>query len=580
MKRLFCCTVLFLILQETSIISQPFNFKWARSFGGSNSEEPRFMKLDKQGNVYLFFETWSDQFSIENKFFYSWIFPENRPINNVLLKYNKNGNLLWGKSLQTDGGLEATGLTIDNENNVILSTNFQGSQLFFDTLNIFSISKFGIRTLILKLNSSGSLLDFAFFETNREIIHLGGISHDSQNNYYFTCRVDRDILDRKGDTILKIDLKKGLYLVIFKLDKNFNVVWTKKIYNSNAYSYDTKVDNEDNIIVYGMFSDSILIADSFKLKNAESNFLLGNLGDDEIFLLKLSPDGKANWLQAINGKDVEYCGYNDITFDNDNNIYLGGMFESDTLTFTTTISLFKDKKHNNYFDLFYAKYSARGECIWARTIERQIKDLADNMTIHLLNEDYLILSSNYTNNNLKIGNTNLTNKGLSDCFVLLAKTNGEIITGTSFGGTKEDYEQQLASKDKELFIFAMFGSNELKFNDAVFRNDTTDGSLDAILIKYSLDSLVSTNDVAGKAVNIHIFPNPATTSISLQLPENFEMGLCYYNIYSITGDFITSGIMQSTNAEVHLNSFPPGEYVLSGGNLKGNKFSGKFIVVR
>jgi len=81
-------------------------------------------------------------------------------------------------------------------------------------------------------------------------------------------------------------------------------------------------------------------------------------------------------------------------------------------------------------------------------------------------------------------------------------------------------------------------------------------------------------------LSINIFPNPATTSIRLQLPENFEMELCYYNIYSITGDFIASGIMQSTNAEINLNSLPSGEYVLSGGNLKGNKISGKFTVIR
>ncbi len=95
-----------------------------------------------------------------------------------------------------------------------------------------------------------------------------------------------------------------------------------------------------------------------------------------------------------------------------------------------------------------------------------------------------------------------------------------------------------------------------------------------------MDSLVSTNDVASKEISINIFPNPATTSIYLQLSEKFEIGLYYYNIYSIKGDFITSGILQSAKFEVNLNSLPPGEYILFGGTLKGKKFSGKFTVIR
>ncbi len=579
MKPLLFFSVL--LIKITSISAQPINFQWARTIGGNHDEVPRIMKVDNHGNVYLFFETESARFSIDQNFFYTWIYPENRPINNILLKFDSKGKLLWGKSLLTDIGMEALGMTIDQDDNIILSLHNQGSLLHLDTMIIYSNPGIFMQAAVLiKLDQSGLLLDYTYFTSTNDIYNIGGIVHDKKNNYYITIKSRTDILNMNGDTILNSNLNRGSYLSVFKLTNDLNLIWVMKMYNVSGYFRDIKVDKEENIIVYGMFRGKELQVDSLIIKNADTKYLSNDAGDDEIFLLKLNPEGKALWLKSIQGKDIDYCAYNDITFDSDNNIYIGGMFGSDTLIFNPNISLFKGKRHNNYFDLFYAKYSAKGECIWARTIERSLIDLVDNMTIHVLNDDYIVLSSNFTDSVFNIGNSTFVNKGRSDCFVLIAKTNGEIITGISYGGDKIDFEQQLASSGNDLYIFSMFGSRELKFNDVLFKNDTTDGSLDAILIKYSLDSLVSTNDVASKEISINIFPNPATTSIYLQLSEKFEIGLYYYNIYSIKGDFIASGIMQSTNAEVNLNSLPPGEYVLSGGNLKGNKFSGKFTVIR
>ena len=572
-----------MIVYSHSILSaQQFKFEWARSFGGSKDEIPRVMKVDKKGDIYLFFDVGSTHFSIDNKFFFKWINPENYPRNAVLLKYSPSGELLWGRALKTNGGIAAYGIAIDQENNVVLSGLNVGDHLYLDTQKIYSDANFGDIAFILKLDEEGKLLKYQTFEEifpGGTFYNQGGIAIDQSGHYYMTAKSRHNIINKNKDTIFRSELSNGLYLLLFKLDQEFNPIWIKKYYNVDGYFGDVLVDGEDNIIVYGRFRGRELTVDSFTVRNAETVYLQGDFGQDEIYLLKVNPNGQAIRLKSIQGKDVELSSKNDLTCDNDNNIYLGGLMGSDTVVFNERITLYKDRRQLNYYDIFYAKYDKEGNCTWARSIING-NDAIDDMSIHVLPTGHLIVSGNFSNQDLYAGNTTVGSKGQGDCFVLLTGNNGEIITGFSYGGAKNEYDKQLTSNGKDLYVLSNFGSDHLEFNNTIIYNDTTDGSSDAILIKYSLDSLVSTNDVVVKGVSININPNPATSSIYLQLPENFEMGLCYYNIYSIKGDFITSGILQSTKSEVNLTYLPPGEYILSCGNLKANKFSGKFIVIK
>ena len=149
-----------MIVYSHSILSaQQFKFEWARSFGGSKDEIPRVMKVDKKGDIYLFFDVGSTHFSIDNKFFFKWINPENYPRNAVLLKYSPTGELLWGRALKTNNiGIEAYGIVIDQDNNVIISGLHKGNELYLDTMKIYSSVNVNTFAFILKLNEEGGIL--------------------------------------------------------------------------------------------------------------------------------------------------------------------------------------------------------------------------------------------------------------------------------------------------------------------------------------------------------------------------------------------------------------------------------------
>ena len=570
-----------MIVYSHSILSaQQFKFEWARSFGGSKDEIDRVMKVDKKGDIYLFFDVGSTHFSIDNKFFFKWINPENYPSNAVLLKYNPSGELLWGRALKTNNiGIEAYGIAIDQDNNVIISGLHQGNELYLDTVKVYSDVNIDEFAFILKLDELGQLLKYQTFAETKSggFNNGGGIAVDQSGHYYMNAKTRYSIIDKNKDTIFKSDLNtKGRYLLLFKLDQDFNPVWIKKHYNVDGYFGDVKVDGEDNIIVYGMFRGRELTVDSFTVRNAETVYLDGNFGESEIYLLKVNSNGQAIWLKSIQGKDIEACSKNDLTCDKDNNIYLGGVMGSDTVVFNERITLNKDRRQLNYWDIFYAKYDKDGNCIWARPIING-NDAIDDMSIHVLPTGHLIVSGNFSNQDLYAGNTTVGSKGQGDCFVLLTGNNGEIITGFSYGGNRNEFDGELWSDGKSLYILSSFGSSELQFGNVIVKNDTTDGSHDCLLLKYSIESLTSATDLPDDQIVVGVYPNPTYEMLELQLPEELSRGSLFYNLYDIDGKWMCSGLLRSGQTSIPVQSLQPGHYIIKGGTMEGKRFVAKFV---
>ncbi len=236
--------LLWMIVYSHSILSaQQFKFEWARSFGGSKDEVDRVMKVDQNGDIYLFCEVYSSQFSIDNKFFFKWINPENYPSNAVLLKYSPSGELLWGRALKTNGGIASYGIAIDQDNNVVLSGLNLGDHLYLDTLKIYTDANFGYIAFLMKLDEKGELKKFQTYESDGSTFYnQGGIAIDKSGHYYMPAQSRKSIVDKNKDTIFRSDLSKGTYLLLFKLDQEFNPIWIKKYYNVDGYFGDVLVD--------------------------------------------------------------------------------------------------------------------------------------------------------------------------------------------------------------------------------------------------------------------------------------------------------------------------------------------------
>ncbi|HMS29363.1 MAG TPA: T9SS type A sorting domain-containing protein [Saprospiraceae bacterium] len=558
--------------------SQPFRYEWARSFGGNQSEYPRLMKVDKNGDIYIVSDTESEYFSVDGKFHFRWLNSFERPISAFILKYSRSGSLLWGKAIRPEYGVVSTGLTVLEDNSIVISLNPIGGHLYLDSILISKSADSHYRTVIIKLSSEGEMLNKEEFYSNIEVDNSGGIESDRNGNLYLISKSRGHLLNSKGDTLYRSNLAVGYNFFLIKMDSNFNILWMKTTYNSNIYLWDLKIDLEDNIIVCGAFEGRDLKIDSFVIKNSETIYhpTVG-LGDLEIFMLKLSAEGRVLWLKSLEGKDAEYPSYGSITFDEENNIYLSGAFESDTLRFNPIISLYKQRNPLDHFDIFYTKYDKSGECVWARQFMNGYGGL-EFVSSHLLRNNYLVITGNYFSSHLLFGSTDLENRGNGDVYVLLARNDGEILGGVTIGEEEDEYSYQIASDANQVYILSSFGSKELRFGDGYISNDTTTGTLDGLFIKYRLDSLLSVEDKeVSMDGSVTIYPNPASESITVQLEAPSHEVLMYYNLYTINGLFVNSGILQGNPAEISVQHLPAGTYLLKGATREGKIYVGRFI---
>lgn len=562
-------------LLTSSAQAQKLNFDWAKSFGGESYELPRFMKVDALGNIYLFGETESTSFKVDENYLFKNFPP--RIQNSFLLKYSKSGKLLWKKLLHNDIGMSVLGIDIDSNQNILLTGVYYGTFFNIDSVKFTNIYNSN-NIFIIKLDQSGKVLNHKIYSSLLYgITTYGGITHDSKNNYFLAGSIEGNIYGQNNDTIFKRDIKEGNILILMKMDSQLNIQWIKSLGGKGDQIFDVICDKEDNLIVYGWYRFKTLIIDSLKVNNYTKRYDPApgfEYGDNELFLTKLDSNGKALWLKTISGAKVEFPSYDDITLDNEGNIYLGGTFQSDTLFFNQNTSLIRTNIVLDYFDLFYSKFDKNGECKWAKKIING-NDLIDDMSIHLLNNGNLIITGNYDSTAFKSGTVNLPNNGHGDCFIFLANNEGDILSGTSFGGEDIEWDQQIASFDTSIYIFGAFSSKKLQIRDELLVNDTTDGTTDAIFIKLHIDSLTSVNDIKPAIQIILVYPNPVQDILNIQFPLNESNSR--YIIYDIYGRSVNIGSFYNATKEINVDSLIAGVYFLHVWGFDGRNYNCKFV---
>lgn len=240
--------------------------------------------------------------------------------------------------------------------------------------------------------------------------------------------------------------------------------------------------------------------------------------------------------------------------------------------FNENVKLIRTKNALDYFDLFYAKFDKNGDCKWAKKIING-NDLIDDMSIHLLKNGNLIITGNYDSTAFKTGPVILPNNGHGDCFVLLSNNEGEILSGTSFGGEGLEWDQQIASYDTSIYIFAGFTSKELKIRDEVLVDETSIG--DGLFIKLHIDSLTSLIEFKPASQNIMVYPNPVQDVLHFQYPKN-ESNLRYI-IYDMYGRSVNSGTLYRSTRVINVELIKAGVYFLYVLGEQGRSYNCKFV---
>lgn len=186
---------------------------WDKIYHEYHMDIPRNIQIDNKGNIVIVGYCYTP-YKIKGK----WMEGA------LVLKYDKNGNLIWSNRYGKDLGMEALGASIDSKNNIILS----GRINFRKKMN----------PVVIKINEKG---DINWLKTKK---------------YNYNSLSYSIALDSHDEPIIGItsEPSKKVRDCIIKYSKNGNIKFISDSIVKRTI-FDLKIDNDDSIIITGNTND-------------------------------------------------------------------------------------------------------------------------------------------------------------------------------------------------------------------------------------------------------------------------------------------------------------------------------------
>ncbi len=361
---------------------------WAKQAGGTDSDEAYAIAADGDGNLYVtgYFSGTADFSSIKIK--------SNGDRNFFLAKYTTNGDAVWVK--QGGGASEdyGTAVAVDGSGSICITGIFKGSM----TLGSSNYVSKGDKDLfVIKYDDKGNIL----WSTTG-----GGSATDESTSITMditgNCIVSGDF-EGTFDMNKKIIVSAGMKDVfVAKFSLTGTLIWLKRAGSAQGDDHVSSIvaDVADNIFLTGYFSG---MANFGKTD-------LKNMGGDDIFLVKLDPNGNEVWAKQTGGKGNEHA--RGMKLDKMGNIYLVGEFNVDFTFGANNIKNLGD------WDIFILKYSEKGDMLGGTQLSGVGFD--KGYGIGLDNQANVYITG-FFSKAISIGTTNLKSIDADDGFIAKLK---------------------------------------------------------------------------------------------------------------------------------------------------------------
>ncbi|KFC19983.1 T9SS type A sorting domain-containing protein [Chryseobacterium sp. FH1] len=250
---------------------------------------------------------------------------------------------------------------------------------------------------------------------------IRSLAVDAQGNSYATGYfTDNSIF---GEELQQTDLtSKGMYdIFISKTSPSGQLLWVKGIGGtSNDYGTSITVDANNNIYVTGIYEETVNFNPGGTAQTLTSH------GAQDIFVLKLDPNGNFVWAKGIGGEGYEETSA--VQVSSNGEVYLAGYF-SGAVDFdpSEAENILTPK---GLVDSFFVKLSNNGDLSWVKTIGGF---LTTTMDMKLQNENLYILG-NFTETTDFDPDANQTHEFTAegfDVFVLKMDLSGKFVNVTT-----------------------------------------------------------------------------------------------------------------------------------------------------
>ncbi len=285
----------------------------------------------------------------------------------MVIKYDKNGNCQWAKSIGNTSSDEIKSLKGTSDGGYIIGGRFSSEQLELgNNITLENNSNQNYDGMILKYNKSGEC-EWAknIGGINEEIIE--NVIETRDKNYIAVGKFYSESFELEKGKSLKNSLPKDeneLLLsdsMIIKLDGNGEYQWYKTIGGTgNEGLYDVEELENGDFITCGYFDSKELDLGNEKKAN--------NVGAIDGILIQYTKDGQCKESKVIGGNGNEEIS-NVIKLKN-NEYAVSGITRSEEIK----IEEGKILKNNGREDGFLIKFDKKGQCKKIRTIGGELDD--------------------------------------------------------------------------------------------------------------------------------------------------------------------------------------------------------------
>ncbi len=498
------------------VFTQNFQVNWQQCFGGSETDNARDI-IEFNNYLYVLGGTTSNDGDISY----------NHGLGDVwLVKMDSVGNIIWEKTYGGSGGETGHRILFNDENGFYILAR-TGSDDGDISYNPFPNSTC---FWILKIDFDGNII--------WEKV-VGGNGADEM--WTGTIASDGGViaLGYSGSEYGDVSINYGLYDIwMIKLNREGEIEW----------DFTMGTDSQDYGYAIIQTSDGgYLVGGSSKLTGG-GNLDCESQGQADGVLVKLDADRNIEWQNCYGGSGYDLIW--EIIELIDGYIFVGGAGSNDG-----DIS-----GYHGGGDIWVVRIDIVGNIVWQKCLGGSRSEYAN--TIYKTDDDgFIIVGSTRSNDGDVNGNSSISEYDYDIWFVKL-NSEGELLYQHCFGGEGSEIIQ--------------FGVVKQSDTDYVIAGTTNYGpSFDVGCAPYGgildrdfwvfeimMDDTTSVITPQVDAGEIKIYPNPATTELWLQLPENLPLAQAQIELYGPTGKLLYRVQLASQFHKIETAHLPAGLYLV------------------
>ena len=475
-----------ILLLPLGLQAQNGAYQWARSFGGQNADYVEAVVSDTSGNVYVA-GSWYGTVDFDPGTKTANLTSKNGNRFDIFIqKFDKNGNLLWVKSVGSNDNDYVNDMAIDHTGNLLLTGSFKATADFDPGSSTHNLTSPGGNDIfILKLNSNGQFVWAKSIGRNASEIGYG-IDTDAKGNVLvtgaFIGTVDFNPGTGRNNLVANTG---GTDVFVLKLSPAGNYVWAKSFGGTRGdIGKSIATDAQGSCYLTGEFQSRV------DFNPGTSIVYRTSTGFRDIFVEKLDSNGNFAWVAAMGSSRNDDLSRS-IATDPSGNVYTTGEFYS-TVDFDPSASTMNVSSHGAR-DAFIQKLSSTGAFIYAKAIGGTRDDIGRAIETDAVGNVYLTGAfTNTVDFDPSSSTFNLVSKGRGDVFIQKLNSAGNFVWAKALGGNGDDYGKALtAGKNGSVLTVGNFAdTTDLNPGTAVHQA-ISKGSTDIYLLK--LDSCVSTS---------------------------------------------------------------------------------------